>query len=333
MESQHAIHMRRCIELARRGQGRTGVNPMVGAVLVRDGVAIAEGYHEGFGKAHAERQLLEKFDQKIESTDVLYVNLEPCCHTGKKTPPCAQYLLERGVKHLVCGMRDPNPAVSGRGLDLLIKNGVHVSDLVLEQECKRLNRGFTALMTKGRPWITLKKAVTMDGRHCKEDGSFLKITTQQQDEWSHRMLRARHDAILVGVGTILADNPRLTIRRAENPPPLKRIVLDSRLRIPLSATVTGDEHAEDTIIVCGDEVTGEDATEKIRVLEGRGVRIVRIPMEAGLFRWTDFFEALVTPVGDFHGVSSVLVEGGAHTWECFRRGGVVDEEVTLVGHP
>lgn len=323
--------MRRCIELARRGQGRTGVNPMVGAVLVRDGTVIAEGCHEAFGKAHAERQLLENFDQKMRSTDVLYVNLEPCCHTEKKTPPCAQYLVERGVKNVVYGMRDPNPAVSGRGAELLIKNSVQVSGLILEQECKRLNRGFVSLMTKRRPWITLKRAVTMDGRHCKDDGSFLKITTQQQDEWSHRMLRARHDAILVGVGTILADNPRLTIRRTENPPPLMRIVLDAKLRIPLSATVTGDEHAERTIIVCGNRVSGEDAVEKIRVLEGRGVRVLRVAEEADAFRWDDLFQALITPTAGFSGISSILVEGGAHTWQSFRAAGVVDEEVTLIG--
>jgi diaminohydroxyphosphoribosylaminopyrimidine deaminase/5-amino-6-(5-phosphoribosylamino)uracil reductase len=315
---------------------------MVGAVLVRDGEVIAEGYHEAFGKAHAERQLLEKFDptssarlrgasQKMRSTDTLYINLEPCCHTNKKTPPCAQYLVERGVKNLVYGMRDPNPEVSGKGLDYLNKKGVQIFGPILEQECRRIHRGFISLMTKGRPWITLKTAVTTDGRHCKKDGSFLKITTQQQDEWSHRMLRARHDAILVGVGTILVDNPRLTIRRMENPPPLKRIILDADLRTPLSATVTGDEHARDTIIVCSDQCENADVREKIRVLEGRGVLVLRIPVEHRAFQWAPLFHALATPSSDFHGISSLLVEGGPQTWQAFREGGFVDEEITLVG--
>ena len=326
----HIEFIRRCLDLARRGQGKTGVNPMVGAVLVRGGSIIAEGFHEAYGKSHAERQLLENFDHKIRSTDVLYVNLEPCCHTSKKTPPCAQLLVERGIKNVVFGMRDPNPEVSGKGIEYLNKNSVQTFGPILEQDCRRLNRGFVSLMTKKRPWITVKEAVTRDGRHAKPDGSFLKITTQQQDAWSHEFLRSRHDGILVGVGTVIADNPRLTIRNVEGAPPLCRIILDPHLRIPLSATVTGGADAARTIVVCGQEVSS-DSRETIRVLEGRGVRLLRLPVHEGHFDFTDLFRALTTPSADFHGIASILVEGGSATWSQFRTSGCVDEEVLLMG--
>ncbi len=150
----HELFLRRCLSLAEQGRGKTGANPMVGAVLVRDGKIIAEGFHEGFGKAHAERQLLEKLEQKISSKDILYVNLEPCCHEKKKTPPCAQMLVEKGIKHVVYGMKDPNPAVNGKGIQYLRSKGVEVIGPVLEDECLRLNRGFVSvqkIIVRGLP--------------------------------------------------------------------------------------------------------------------------------------------------------------------------------------
>lgn len=327
----HDTFMHRVLQLAERGRGKTGINPMVGAVLVRGGNVVAEGFHEAFGKAHAERQLLEKFDQKIDSSDLLYVNLEPCCHTDKKTPPCAQFLIERGIKNVVIGMADPNPAVAGKGIELLRKSGVNVMTSVLPADCLRLNRGFVSVQMKHRPWLTHKKACTSEGCFAKPDGSPLKITTQQQDAWSHAFLRAKHDAILVGVGTILSDNPRLDIRLAENPPQLWRIVLDGSLRIPLSATVVGDAAAKRTIVVHGPALTTDDATEKKRVLAGRGVRLLEIPMKGGTFAWDTLWKNLMTPVDDFHGIASILVEGGAMTRGHFVSAGLVDEDVTLMG--
>jgi len=212
----HAYFLRHCLTLAEHGRGKTGINPMVGAVLVREGKIIAEGWHHQFGTAHAERDLLNSFPD-VRPTDTLYVNLEPCCHTQKKTPPCAQLLIERGVKNVVYGMRDPNPAVAGKGIALLNKNSVQTFGPVLEQECKRLNRGFVSVMTKKRPWITLKRAVTADGRFANPDSSPLKITSSVQDVWAHQFLRARHDAILVGIGTVIADDPQLTMRIPPSP--------------------------------------------------------------------------------------------------------------------
>lgn len=360
--------MFRCLELAERGRGNTGINPMVGAVLVRNGKIIAEGFHSEFGKPHAERQLLENTEptnqsarsarfgalREICSTDVLYVNMEPCCHIDKKTPPCAQFLIERGVKHLVFGMRDPNPEVSGKGIAYLRSQGVEVIGPILEDECLRFNRGFVSLQTAGRPWITLKMARTRDGRIPNQDGSPLKITSAEQDAWSHRFLRARHDAILVGVNTIIIDDPRLTVRcssaTSPHPQPLPpapagaagggvqgwghRIILDPHLRIPIDAKVVTPPLADGTIILRKEieETEESDETEEtLKILEERGVRIMTVPYRKNVFDWEALWQALITPDGDFHGITSILVEGGPKTWKIFRDAGIVDEEVVLIG--
>lgn len=339
----HDMFMRRCLELAEKGRGKTGINPMVGSVLVRDGTIIAEGFHEAFGKVHAERQLFEKSDQKISSKDVLYVNLEPCCHTEKKTPPCTQMIVEQGIKTVVYGMRDPNPAVSGKGIELLRSKGVEVIGPMLPAESMRLNRGFISLMAKGRPWITLKEARTVDGRIANADGSMMKITSNEQDAWSHAFLRARHDAILVGVGTIVKDDSRLTVRlpltpacRQAGPTPspkgrgehcLQRIILDPALHIPLTAKVVQAPLVARTIIIVA---PGYDQ-EKSKELESRGVTVTEISVHDGIFDWLQLWKALTTPNEDFYGISSILVEGGAKTWAAFRKAGMVDEEVLLLG--
>ncbi len=337
----HTFFICRCLELAEKGRGLVGNGAMVGAVLVRDGKIIAEGFHEGFGCPHAESMLLKKYEYNICSTDILYVNLEPCCHTGK-TPPCTEILLERGIKKLVFGMQDPDERVAGKGIALLRSKGVEVIGPILEDECLRLNRGFVSVRMKSRPWITLKMARTIDGRIANHDRSMMKITTQQQDQWAHEFLRARHDAILVGVGTILSDDPRLTVR-CPHPRPLPRsgggerqrqpwrIVLDKNFETELSATVVGDAHSSSTILIRGEIKSTEDSIEKERVLEGRGVTILTVPVVRGQFDWPSLWDALITPQQGYNGITSILVEGGPKTWEFFRHAGCVDQEVLLIG--
>ncbi len=323
--------MQRCLELAAQGRGMTGANPMVGAVLVRDGNILVEGFHEGFGKAHAERQLLEKFDQKISSKDVLYVNLEPCCHEKKKTPPCAQYLIEKGVKRVVYGMNDPNPSVSGKGIELLQKNGVEVIGPVLLADCLRLNRGFVSVQTKGRPWITLKSAKTSHGRIANDDGSPMQITSKEQDEWSHTFLRARHDAILVGIGTILADDPQLTVRAKGVSAIPWKIILDADVKTPLTAKIVSGDAATKTIIVVKESDESKESKETKEALMRRGVRIVSVPLKNSTFDLSVLWKKVITPDGDFHGITSILVEGGAKTWDTFKKVKLVDEEISLTG--
>lgn len=308
--------MHRCLELAAEARGLTGINPMVGAVLVRDGVVIAEAFHSEFGKAHAERGLVQKFEQEMRSTDTLYVNLEPCCHTDKKTPPCAQFLVERGVKRLVYGMLDPNPRVQGEGIAYLRSNGVECIGPVLLGDSLRLNRGFVSWVTKGRPWITTKIARTRSGETSSSDESRLMITSEEQDRWSHRFLRARHDAILVGINTILRDDPQLNIRHGIDARDPYRIILDPKGKIPTDATVLSSEIKDHTIVISASVRAGSTFV---------------VPLIDGVFDWKELWKVLTTPDGNFHGISSILLEGGPTTWKIFKDAGMIDEEIILVG--
>lgn len=333
-----ADFLRRCLTLAARGRGHTGINPMVGAVLVRDGKIIAEAWHEEFGKDHAERRLLgEMGNGEMGNGDVLYVNLEPCCHRGK-TPPCTDLIIEKGIKSVVYGMDDPNPLVAGKGVDQLRKAGVTVRGPLLRAESEWLNRGFISVQRKGRPWITLKRAQTKDGKIAKDDGSPLKITSAEQDAWSHEFLRATHDAILVGVQTIINDDPELTLRipnkKLDQNNKLDQdlaqpfvIVLDPNLRIPVGAKVV----REGTLVVTKDAEDSEDAEDSKDSLLKHGVKILEVPMKGNRFILDRLWERLTTPSGNFHGVASILVEGGPKTWEIFREAGIVDQEVTMLG--
>lgn len=335
--------MRRCLKIAEEGRRNVGNGALVGAVLVRDEKIIAEGIHLEYGKYHAERDLVQKFDQQIRSTDVLYVSLEPCCHHGK-TPPCADILLERGIKNVVYGMQDPDIRMAGKGIVMLRDAGVNVVGPVLRAECEYFNRGFVSVRTKNRPFITLKQALARDGSFANPNGSPKKITNQTQDIWTHTNLRFPADGIVVGVGTILSDNPYLNTRlrlRApdgqarftqknalikEVPEPY-RIILDAELRTPITARVVTDAQSSRTMIVVRDDLA-VDATE----FTERGVIIIRCPYDGSSFDLDALFQELITLKGDYHGLTSLLIEGGAKTLKTFREAGAVDEEVTLIGN-
>lgn len=332
----HEQAMHRCLALARRGRGFVGNGALVGSVLVRDGGIIAEGFHAAFGSAHAERDLLTYFDGDIRPDDILYVNLEPCCHHGK-TPPCTDIILERGIKHVVYGMQDPDARVAGEGIALLRSRGVTVTGPVSLPHCERLNRGFISVRKHNRPFITLKQAMTRDGRIAHDDESPLAITSEEQNIWTHTHLRGEHDAILVGVNTIITDNPRLDCRLSTHNgrpsgAPLQpyRIVLDRTLRIPIDARVVTDDHRDRTIIIHA-PIVDHDMDLSASRLRQQGVRLIEVPMSGEAFDWQSLWNALITPEGEYHGLTSILVEGGAMTWEMFKKAGMVDEEVTLIG--
>ncbi|OIO53903.1 riboflavin biosynthesis protein RibD [Candidatus Peregrinibacteria bacterium CG1_02_54_53] len=318
--------MHRCLKLAEQGQRKVGANPLVGAVLVRDGTIIAEAYHEGFGKRHAERAILEEYSGAIESTDILYVNLEPCCHTGK-TPACTDIIRERGVKHVVFGMIDPDSKVKGKGIACLREAGIEITGPVERARCEWFNRGFVSLRTRKRPWVTLREARARNGAIARPDGSPMKITSRAQNRWVHEWLRGRHDAILVGVQTIVTDDPQLTVRFDLPLPSPLRVVLDPRLRIPLTARVISGDLAAGTLIVTGPK---QDPS-RTKTLHERGVRIAEVPLENGGFDLAALWSALMTPTDSFHGIASVLIEGGAETWRNFRSAGMIDAEVALEG--
>jgi diaminohydroxyphosphoribosylaminopyrimidine deaminase/5-amino-6-(5-phosphoribosylamino)uracil reductase len=321
----HADFMHRCLELAVLGRKFVGNGALVGSVLVRDGRIVADGFHEAYGKCHAERQLLEKFDQKIRSTDVLYVNMEPCCHTGK-TPPCTDIILERGIKHVVFGMQDPDIRVAGKGIEILRGNGVTVVGPILRASSEWLNRGLISVRTKMRPWITVKSARTIDGYIARKDGSPLLITDDEQNGWSHLHLRSAHDAILVGVQTIINDDPRLNTRLAKNDYQPWRIILDPHLRIPKGARVLTDEHAASTIVLTTEEKMSDSSS-----FTKDGTIILPVALSGNSFDWDALWKTLLTSHGVFNGLTSILVEGGERTWQSFKEAKMVDMEVSLVG--
>ena len=303
--------MRRAIQVARRGIGSTHPNPRVGAVVLRAGESIATGYHLRAGGAHAEVRALEKAGELARGS-TLVVTLEPCAHFGR-TPPCADAIIAAGVRRVVIGMRDPNPLVDGRGIERLRREGLDVAVGLLEAECRALNPPYLKQLETGLPWVTLKAMLSLDGRMASESGESRGLGGDSELRLAH-CLRAESDAVLVGVGTILADDPLLTVRLARGKTPL-RVVLDSKLRTPLTARIVASAERSPVVLA-----TTSSQAAKVRELEARGVSVWsfepgtdgRVPLTALLRRLAD------------EGRYAVLVEGGPTVHTSFLREGLAD---------
>jgi len=263
--------MRRALELAARGRGSVEPNPMVGCVIVQGGRIIGDGYHQKFGQPHAE---LEALSAALESprAATVYVNLEPCCHTNKKTPPCVPALIEAGVAKVVVGCADPNPEVSGKGIEALRTAGIDVKVGLLEAEAKQLNAAYLATVLRARPYVTLKWAQSADGKVAGPRGQRKQISNELSMKLIHE-LRARSDAILVGIGTVLADDPLLTARSTKTPRPLIRAVLDSSLRIPVQSRLVKTAGDGQVIIYCR---ANEANSDKATALRNCGAQVIGI---------------------------------------------------------
>ncbi|MBN2705079.1 MAG: bifunctional diaminohydroxyphosphoribosylaminopyrimidine deaminase/5-amino-6-(5-phosphoribosylamino)uracil reductase RibD [Deltaproteobacteria bacterium] len=238
--------MQKALDLARKGLGLTSPNPMVGAIIVKDGKIVGQGFHPQAGEAHAEIfALREAGDKAREAT--LYVTLEPCNHHGK-TPPCTEAVIQAGIRRVVFGCDDPNPRVDGHGADKLKQAGIQTENGLLENECRRLNEAWNKYITTGLPFVTLKSAASLDGRIATRSGHSQWITNEKSRLYAHQ-LRFAHDAILVGIGTLLKDNPRLTARcpGQETRHPY-RIVVDSMLRTPLHSLIFGEDGMERVLL-------------------------------------------------------------------------------------
>jgi diaminohydroxyphosphoribosylaminopyrimidine deaminase/5-amino-6-(5-phosphoribosylamino)uracil reductase len=293
-------YMRTACRLAEKAAGRTSPNPMVGAVLVRDGKMIASGFHQFAGGDHAEIVALKKAGTKAKGA-TLYINLEPCNHYGR-TPPCTRSLIAAGVKEVVVGMKDPNPLVSGKGLRALARAGIKVRSGVLQEECRVLNEAFTKFITRGVPFVTLKLAASLDGKIATASGDARWISCEESRANVH-LLRNRYDAVLVGAGTVVVDNPQLTCRIAGGRDPW-RIILDARLRIPLDAEFLRQRGSDKNIVV----TSSTAPAAKIRALENLGATVWRLPAREGAVRWHPLLKKLAKT-----GIASVLIEGGATT--------------------
>ncbi|MGQ9478154.1 MAG: bifunctional diaminohydroxyphosphoribosylaminopyrimidine deaminase/5-amino-6-(5-phosphoribosylamino)uracil reductase RibD [Candidatus Bipolaricaulia bacterium] len=314
---EHEQFMRRALELAERGAGRTNPNPLVGAVLVKDGRIVGEGFHERFGGPHAEIVALEAAGKEAEGAD-LYVNLEPCVHWGK-TPPCVGRIISSGVRRVFVAVRDPNPLVDGRGIAQLVGAGIEVIEGLLEREARRLNEPFFKFITTKRPFVVLKLALSLDGRVATRAGESRWITNERSRELVHH-LRNRYAAVLVGVNTILKDDPQLTARLEGARDPW-RIILDSRGRTPLEARILNLESSTPTVIA----TTELMSQEKEAALLHKGARVWRLEARDGRVD----LEALLTRLGE-EGLDSLLVEGGPTVAAGFLEAGLVDKVLFFI---
>jgi diaminohydroxyphosphoribosylaminopyrimidine deaminase/5-amino-6-(5-phosphoribosylamino)uracil reductase len=306
-----AYWMRWVLRLAEKGKGRTSPNPMVGAVLVRDRKVVGEGYHAKAGEAHAEILALRQAGEEARGA-TLYLNFEPCTHYGK-TPPCAPQVIEAGVKRVVIGMEDPNPLVKGKGVESLRRAGLDVEVGILEKECSRLNEAFCKYILNKEPFVILKVAATLDGKIATRGGDSKWISGEASRRFVHR-LREQVDGIVVGIGTVLKDDPRLTarIKRGRDP---YRIILDSRLRIPEEAKVI--EVSPSKTIIATTELAARD---KIERLEKKGARILILDSKLGRVHLKPFLFKL----GEM-GMMNLLVEGGSQINGSFLDEGLIDK--------
>ena len=306
MRRSDEAFMREALRLAKKGVGSVNPNPMVGAVIVRGGRIIARGYHRGFGHPHAEIEALRAAKGNAKGA-TLYVNLEPCRHFGK-TPPCTDAIIRAKIGRVVCGMRDPNTAARG-GIEILKRSGIKVSVGTLASVARDLNEAFVTFHEKRRPFVALKYAASLDGKLAARTGDSQWITGESARAYARR-LRGAHQALVVGVETIIADDPHLGARTKTLPDPL-RVVLDSTLRIPLRAAVLRDTN----VIIA---TTKRASEKKMNVLEKRGMRVITFPGE--YISPTKLLAALHAM-----NVVSVLVEGGGAVLGSFIDTGVVDK--------
>ena len=310
--------MKMALDLAEKGRGFTSPNPMVGAVVVKDGAVVGRGYHEAAGKPHAEVNAID--DAKAcTSGATLYVTLEPCNHFGK-TPPCTEKILESGIKRVVAAVRDPNPDVKGDGAEFLRSKGVEVIFGICEREAKRQNEVFLKYIKTKRPFVTVKCASTLDGKIATKTGDSKWVTGEEARQFVHR-LRHFTDAIMVGIDTVKRDDPKLTTRldgiKGRNP---ARIILDSRLSISEDAIVLQQNSGSDTIIIVTDSALDAALLRKKAKFEEKGIKIIESPARGGLIA-LDFLMGKLGSIG----ITSLLIEGGSRVIASAFSAGIVDK--------
>lgn len=313
-------YMKLAVSLARRGMGHVSPNPMVGCVIVKDEKIIGAGYHEVFGGPHAEVNAINNAKESVEGA-TLVVNLEPCSHHGK-TPPCTDLIIEKKIARVVIGTADPNPLVNGKGIEKLKSNGIEVSSQVLADECRELNKFFFKSIEHELPYITLKIAQTIDGKIADIHKYSKWITSEHARRYVH-MLRSRYDAVLVGLGTVKKDDPRLTVRFIEGRNPTK-IILDSKLSIDAKHSLFYNNKGEKVIIVTSND--SKKKRRKVTKLENLGATILFTRKNPnGTINIKSMLKALREEQ-----ISSILVEGGQKIYTSFINSQMYDEIRTII---
>ena len=316
-------YMRRAIELAKKGSGHVNPNPLVGAVIVRDGEIIGEGYHECYGQLHAERNAIANAKKRGNSLEgsTIYVTLEPCCHYGK-TPPCTEAIIEEKIARVVVGSDDPNPLVSGKGFQMLREKGIEVIPHFLKEECDAMNHVFFHYIRTGTPYVAMKYAMTMDGKIACYTGDS-KWVTGEESRAHVQMLRNHYKGIMAGIGTVLADDPMLNCRIEGGRDPI-RIIADSHLRIPMDSQLVRTAGQQPLIVACLPDADEEKAAQ----LQEKGVEVLRIPGVTTADITEEQKEVISLPVLmkelGARKIDGILLEGGGQLNESALQAGIVD---------
>jgi diaminohydroxyphosphoribosylaminopyrimidine deaminase/5-amino-6-(5-phosphoribosylamino)uracil reductase len=315
-DSMDRHFMQLALSLAEKGRGFVSPNPMVGAVVVKDGQVIGQGYHQHAGQSHAEVYAIDDAGVGAHGA-TLYVTLEPCNHTGK-TPPCTQKIIQAGIKRVVAAMADPNPGVKGGGFACLQTHGISLTAGTCEDEARKLNEAFVTFVTTGRPFVIYKCAATLDGQIATRTGDSKWVTGTEARRFVH-MLRHSVDAIMVGIGTVITDNPSLTTRleKTAGKDP-RRIILDTRLTMPETAKVLSVDSPAETIIVVGKPAPAEKRAR----IQAKGARVLVLPCKHGQID----LAALMDWMGAA-GITSLLVEGGSRVAASAVAAGIINKAV------
>jgi len=310
--------IKRTITLAKRGAGKVSPNPLVGAVLVKNGKVIGEGYHKKYGTAHAEVNAIKNASESTAGA-TLYCNLEPCCHTNKQTPPCVPLIIKKKIKRVVISNIDPNEKVNGQGIAQLKKAGIEVTTGLMKSEGAELNKFYFKFAKKNIPYITIKIAQSSDGKFSESGNKQTWLTGIESIRYVHK-LRSEYDAVLVGANTIKVDNPLLTVREVKGRNPV-RIILDGKLSIPLNSKILKTENPQKTWIF----TSGKVSKRKLIQLKNSGIEIFQIiKAPAGRLNLKKILSVLAK-----HKITSLLVEGGGDIFSQFIKADLFDEIIIL----
>ncbi|MBE0571694.1 MAG: bifunctional diaminohydroxyphosphoribosylaminopyrimidine deaminase/5-amino-6-(5-phosphoribosylamino)uracil reductase RibD [Ignavibacteriaceae bacterium] len=309
--------MKKCFSLARKAQGNVSPNPLVGAVLLKNGKVIGQGWHKKYGREHAEVNAIKNATEDVAGS-TLYCNLEPCCHTKKQTPPCVPLLIQNKIKRVVISNLDPNKDVDGKGLQQLIEAGIEVISGILEDDGKELNKFYFKFVQDKLPFVTLKIAQSIDGKISEAKNKQTWLTGKEAIKYVHK-LRSEYDAVLVGANTIKIDNPQLNVREAKGRNPI-RIIIDGRLSIPLQSQILNPIDPEKTWIF-----TKRDIDEKkVKRIADRGIKIFSVNSKQNHFNLKKILRVLAD-----NKITSLLVEGGADIFTQFLQKDLFDEIIVL----
>ncbi|MDP3014000.1 MAG: bifunctional diaminohydroxyphosphoribosylaminopyrimidine deaminase/5-amino-6-(5-phosphoribosylamino)uracil reductase RibD, partial [Candidatus Subteraquimicrobiales bacterium] len=309
----HEYFMRRAIKLAEKGRGTTSPNPLVGAVIVKNGRIIGEGYHLRAGEAHAEINALNSTKENARGA-TLYVTLEPCCFHGK-TPPCTEAVIRAKIAKVVVGLIDPNPRVCGKGIKKLKEAKVEVISGILSSEVKRQNEAYIKRVTTGKPFVLMKVGMTLNGKIAEERGRETVITCEEARKFVHK-LRSEFDAVMVGRGTVLSDDPELTVREVAFSKQPKRIIVSTDAQIPLEANVVRTANLIHTYLA----TTPQASHEQINKLKSNGVKVIVVASTNNRLDLNALLELLGKQK-----INSILLEGGSHLNTSMIEAGLVDK--------